>query len=75
MIAYEAIGPNANGDFIIAYPTPGAPHIMTAAGVASSERAAQAECARLNEAQVVGRRAAMVRKANMIVRDKERCNG
>lgn len=72
MIAYEAIGPNANGDFIIAYPTPGAPHVMTAAGVASSEQAAKNECARLNEAQVVDRRAAMVRARNMIVLDKER---
>jgi hypothetical protein len=71
MIAYEAIGPNANGDFIIAYPTPGAPQILTAAGVASSEQAAKAECARLNEAQVVQRRNAMVRKANMIIRDRE----
>jgi hypothetical protein len=71
MIAYEAIGPNANGDFIIAYPTPGAPHIMTAAGVCSDLRLAQDECARLNEAQVVDRRAAMVRARNMIIRDKE----
>lgn len=71
MIAYEAIGPNANGDFIIAYPTPGAPHVMTAAGVCSGMRLAQAECARLNEAQVAHHRAAMLRHANMIVRDKE----
>jgi hypothetical protein len=71
MIAYEAIGPNANGDFIIAYPTPGAPHIMTAAGCASSKDAAERECARLNEAQVVDRRAAMVRDRNMTIRDKE----
>lgn len=72
MIAYEAIGPNASGDFVIAYPTPGAPHIMTAAGVASSKQAAQDECARLNEAQVRARRVAMVRQANMIVLDRER---
>jgi hypothetical protein len=72
MIAYEAIGPNANGDFIIAYPTPGAPHVMTAAGCASSKDAAERECARLNEAQVVDKREALVRDANMIVRDKER---
>jgi len=71
MIAYEAIGPNANGDFIVAYPTPGAPHIMTAAGICSDLRLAQDECARLNEAQVVARRTAMVRARNLIVRDKE----
>ncbi|MFK3738976.1 hypothetical protein [Massilia sp. TN1-12] len=72
MIAYEAIGPTSNGDFLIAYPTPGAPHIMTAAGSASSKQAAIDECARRNEAQVIDRRVAMVRKANMIVLDRER---
>lgn len=75
MIAYEAIGPSSNGDFIIAYPTPGAPQIMTAAGCASSKQAAERECARLNEAQVVERRAAMVRMRNMIVRDQELHHG
>jgi hypothetical protein len=72
MIAYEAIGPNAAGDFIIAYATPGAPHIMTAAGVASSERCAKDECVRLNEAQVTGQREAIVRAANLILLDRER---
>lgn len=72
MIAYEAIGPTSNGDFLIAYPTPGAPHIMTAAGSASNKQAAIDECARRNEAQVVDRRVAIVRKANMIVLDRER---
>lgn len=71
MLTYQAIGPNAAGDFLIAYPTPGAPQVLTAAGCASSERAAKAECARLNEAQVVERRVGMVRKVNMIIRDKE----
>lgn len=72
MIAYEAIGPTSSGDFLIAYPTPGAPHIMTAAGSASSKPAAQDECARRNEAQVSGRRAAIVRAANLIMLDRER---
>jgi hypothetical protein len=72
MIAYEAIGPTSNGDFLIAYPTPGAPHIMTAAGSASSKKAAEDECARRNEAQVTGQRAAIVRAANLIMLDRER---
>jgi hypothetical protein len=71
MLTYQAIGPTPSGDYLIAYPTPGAPQFMTAAGSASSEKAAQDECARRNEAQVVDRRADMVRKANMIVLDRE----
>lgn len=75
MLAYLTIGPTASGDYLIAYPTPGAPHILTAAGTASSHQAAQNECARLNEAQVTDRRAAMVRQANTIIRDKEVARG
>lgn len=71
MLTYQTLGPTANGDFLIAYPTPGFPHIMTAAGSASSEKAANDECARRNEAQVAERRVLMVRKANMIVLDRE----
>jgi len=64
-------GPNEAGDYLITYPTPGAPHVPTLAGFATTEALAQAECARLNEEQVIERRAAMVRKANMIVLDQE----
>lgn len=71
MIAYEALGPNAAGDYMIAYATPGAPNVITVAGVCSVLRLAQDECACLNEQQVAERRAAMARKANMIVRDRE----
>lgn len=71
MIDYQTRGPVAGGDYLIGYPTPGAPHLFTAAGCASNETAAKSECARRNEAQVLDRRAAMVRKANMIVRDRE----
>lgn len=70
-LAYQTVGPNAAGDYLIAYPTPGVPHILTAAGCASSQQAAQAECARLNEAQVVERRAGLVRVRNLIVLDRE----
>jgi len=72
MIAYEAIGPTSTGDFLIAYATPGASHIMTVAGVASSRQCAKDECARRNEAQVTGQRAAIVRAANLIILDRER---
>jgi hypothetical protein len=44
MLTYQAIGPNESGDFLIGYPTPGAPHVFTAAGSASNEQAARAEC-------------------------------
>lgn len=71
MIDYQAIGPTSNGDYMIAYATPGAPQVLTVAGTASSESGAKAECVRRNEAQVVDRRASMVRKVNMIVLDKE----
>lgn len=72
MLTYQALGPTATGDFLIAYPTPGAPHIMTAAGSASNEQAAIAECARRNEAQVTDRRAGLVRAANFLQLDLER---
>lgn len=71
MIAYEAIGPTSSGDFIIGYPTPGAPHVFTAAGCASSKKVAEDECARRNEAQAVERRAAIVRKINAMILDGE----
>lgn len=69
MIAYEAIGPNAVGDYMVAYATPGAPHVTTVAGICSSKQTAQDECARRNEQQVLERRSLLIRKANMIARD------
>jgi hypothetical protein len=72
MLNYQAIGPDEAGDYLIGYPTPGAPHVFTAAGSASSEQGAKAECARLNEAQAVDRRAALLRRVNMIILDEER---
>jgi hypothetical protein len=67
MILYTPI-PAPNGEYMIAYATPGAPHVLTVAGTASSEQGARDECLRRNEAQVTDKREAMVRKANMIVR-------
>jgi hypothetical protein len=75
VLIYEAIGPTAAGEYVIAYPTPGIPHVLTAAGVCSDLRMAQDECARRNEAQVVERRVSMVRTRNMIVRDQELHHG
>lgn len=75
MLTYQAIGPTSAGEYVIAYPTPGIPHVLTAAGTASSKQAAQDECARRNEAQVVERRVSMVRTRNMIVRDQELHHG
>jgi hypothetical protein len=72
MLNYQAIGPDEVGDFLIGYPTPGAPHVFTAAGSASNEQAALAECARRNEAQVVERRVTIVRAASIILLDRER---
>lgn len=71
MLIYLVKGPNEIGMYLVGYPTPGAEHVFTAAGCASSEKLANEECDRLNEAQVVDRRAGMVREANMIARDEE----
>lgn len=71
MLTYFVHGPFADGQFHVVYPTPGAPHVLTTAGSASSKEVAERECTRLNEAKVVDKREAIVRKANMIVRDIE----
>lgn len=49
MIAYEALGPQPSGEFIIGYRTPGAPHVITVAGTARTKQSAESECVRLNE--------------------------
>jgi hypothetical protein len=51
MLTYQTVGPTAGGDYLVDYPTPGAPHVFTAACCASNEAAAKSECARLNKAQ------------------------
>jgi hypothetical protein len=71
MLTYEVKGPTESGHYLVGYPTPGAPQVFTLAGCATNEKLAKEECDRLNEAQVVDRRADMVRTANMIVRDEE----
>lgn len=69
MLTYQVLPPAGKGDFRIVYPTPGAPHVLTVAGTASSEQAAQEECERLNEAQVTEKREEQVREANAISDD------
>jgi hypothetical protein len=71
MLTYQVKGPTDSGHYLVGYPTPGAPQVFTLAGCATSAALAHRECERLNEAQVVDRRAAMVREADMIVRDEE----
>lgn len=71
MLNYEVKGPTESGHYLVGYPTPGAPQVFTAAGAATNESLAKRECARLNEEQVTGRREAIVREADMIIRDEE----
>jgi hypothetical protein len=71
MLTYEVKGPTESGHYLVGYPTPGAEHVFTLDGCATSKVTAQRECARLNEEQVVDRRQDLVRQADMIVRDEE----
>lgn len=72
MTVYTTRGPNEAGEYIVGYPTPGAPHIFTAAGAARTQQAAEAECARLNEPAIAAYRAELARKASLIIIDGER---
>jgi hypothetical protein len=69
MLNYEVKGPTESGHYLVGYPTPGAEHVFTLAGLASNEALAKRECDRLNELQVVDRRENLVRQADMIVED------
>lgn len=69
MLAYQVIGPDDNGIYSLAYPTPGAPHVLTLAGSSRSKALADEECARLNELQIVDRRAAIRDRADQIASD------
>lgn len=69
MLTYQVLGPDASGIYSLAYPTPGAPHILTLAGDSRSKVLADEECARLNELQVVDRRAEIRERADRIVDD------
>jgi len=72
MLAYRVIGPDEAGDFALAYPTPGAEHVMTLAGTSPSRALAEQECERLNELQIADRRKAIRDTADRIVDDLPR---
>jgi hypothetical protein len=72
MLVYQVIGPDAQGVYTLAYPTPGVPGNLTTAGSSKSKRLAYEECARLNELQVVDRRAVIRDRADRIVDDLPR---
>jgi hypothetical protein len=69
MLAYRVTGPDESGMYWLAYPTPGAEHVLTLAGCSPSKALADEECARLNELQIVDRRAAIRDRADRIVDD------
>lgn len=69
MLNYKTLGPDSSGEYSITYLTPGTTHSITIAGVCRTLKSAQDECDRLNEAQVKGKRAVLVERANRIARD------
>lgn len=68
-LEYRVIGPDADGIYSLAYPTPGAEHVLTLAGSSRSKRLADEECARLNEMQIIDRRAVIRARADHISDD------
>lgn len=56
MLDYRVIGPDEEGMYALAYPTPGAPSVLTIAGKSRIKAHAEAECERLNELQIADRR-------------------
>lgn len=69
MLDYHVIGPDADGIYSLAYPTPGVPHILTIAGKSISKSLADDECARLNELQIIDRRAMIREQADRMSTD------
>lgn len=69
MLAYHVIGPDTKGIYSLAYPTPGAPHILTIAGQSISKRLADDECERLNEFQIIDRRTVIRDRADRMTDD------
>lgn len=72
MLDYRVIGPDAEGLYSLAYPTPGAPQVLTIAGASRVKAHADAECERLNELQIVDRRKAIRDQANRMADDLAR---
>lgn len=72
MLDYRVIGPDAEGLYSLAYPTPGATSIMTIAGSSRIKAQAEAECERLNELQIVDRRKEIRGRADRMSNDLQR---
>ena len=72
MLNYEPMGPDRNGEYAVIYLTPGTTHCITVAGICRTAESARRECDRLNEAQVLDRRTALVERANRISHDLPR---
>lgn len=69
MLTYSTYGPDAEGMFHVGYRLPFAPGIFVSTTISKDEGIAEEVCTILNEAQVVGLRAALVRNANAISND------
>lgn len=67
MTTYATRGPDFKGQYFVCYPTPGVPNVLTTAGACPSKALADEACARLNETQVADRRAALARKASLLI--------
>lgn len=74
MLVYQVIGPDAQGVYTLIYPTPGVPGNFTTAGSTRSKTLADEECARLNELQIIDRRAVIRDRVDRIVDDLPRNN-
>lgn len=72
MLVYQVIGPDAHGVYYLAYPTPGVNGNLTLAGSSRSKALADEECARLNELQIIDRRAVIRERADRIAADLPR---
>ena len=72
MLVYQVIGPDSGGIYTLAYPTPGVPGNLTTAGCTPSKSLAHEECARLNELQLIDRRAVIRDRADRIADDLPR---
>lgn len=67
MTTYVTQGPDAAGQYLVGYPTPGVPSVFTTTGASPSKALADEAFARLNEVQVADRRAALARKASLCI--------
>lgn len=72
MLDYRVIGPNTEGLYSLAYPTPGAPQVLTIAGSSRIKAHAEAECERLNELQIADRRKVIRDRADRMADDLAR---